>query len=99
VFSSRSRRAPRLTAKRSPLRALPWAALLQGGAAAAERWRSLSAKDRARLTEIVRNSRGRVGNLSSRERDELKKLARKLDLKGMGRELLPLVRGRRGKRR
>jgi hypothetical protein len=41
-----------------------------------------------------------VGNLSSRERNELRKLVRKLDLKGAGRELLPLVRGgKRGRKR
>ncbi len=64
-----------------------------------ERWRALSEKDRARLTRLVRESRGRLGHLSARERDELRKLVRKLDLKGMGRELLPLVRGGRGRKR
>ena len=38
----------------------------------------------------VRESRGRVGNLSAKERMELRKLVGKLDLKGMGRELLAL---------
>jgi hypothetical protein len=81
-------------------RTLPWAALLQVGVIVGKRWTALSAKERARLAQLVRESRGRVGNLSVRERLELRKLARKLDVKGMGRELLPLVRGkRRGKRR
>jgi hypothetical protein len=44
----------------------------------------------------LRESRGRLSNLSTRQRLELRRLARKLDLKGMGRELRPLVRG--GKR-
>jgi hypothetical protein len=49
----------------------------------------------------VRRSRGRTGNLSTKERKELRKLVQKLDLRGAGRELMPLVRGgkRRGKRR
>jgi hypothetical protein len=47
----------------------------------------------------VRESRGRVGNLSVKQRMELRKLARKLDLKGIGRELMPLVRRGRGRKR
>jgi hypothetical protein len=46
----------------------------------------------------VTESRGRVSNLSLKQRAELRKLARKLDLKGMGRELWPLFRGSRGSR-
>jgi hypothetical protein len=84
----------------SRLRALPWAALLQAVLAAGQRWRALSDKDRARLTRLVRDSRGRVGNLSSKDRDELRKLVRKLDLRGMGRDVLAPLRGRgRRKRR
>jgi hypothetical protein len=88
-----------LNSKRSRLKALPWAALLQAGLALGERWRALSEKDRTRLTQLVRQSRGRVGNLSARDRDELRKVVRKLDLRAMGREMLPLVRGGRRKRR
>ncbi len=80
---------------------LPWALLLQGGALASARWKSLSEKDRARLTRLLRESGGRVGRLSSKQRAELRELLGKLDLKGLGGDLLPLVRrGRgRGKRR
>jgi hypothetical protein len=80
-------------------KALPWAALLQVGMAFGKRWRSLSQRDRTRLAGLVRESGGRVGNLSEKERKELRKLAGKLDLKGLGRELLPLLRGKRRKRR
>ena len=59
----------------------------------------LSPKERARLSQLVRDSRGRLGNLSVRERDEFRKLVRKLDLKRMGRELVPIVRGRRRRKR
>jgi hypothetical protein len=80
--------------------ALPWAVLLRGGAIVGKRWTALSAKERAQLAQLMRESRGRVSNLSAKQRLELRKLGRKLDLKGMGRELLPLVRGgRRGGRR
>ncbi len=84
--------------KTARVKVLPWAALLQVGFAVARRWRALSERDRTRLTELVRESRGRLGNLSSGERRELRKLARKLDLRGMGEELRGLLRAkRRGK--
>ena len=75
------------------MRALPWAGLVQAGMVAVERWRGLSQKDRASLTRLVRQSRGRLRNLSARERDELRRLSGKLDIKGLGRQLLPLLRG------
>jgi hypothetical protein len=82
------------------VKALPWAVLLQAGTVLGKRWRSLSANDRARLAQLTRESRGRLGNLSAKERRELRKLVGKLDFKGMSRELLPLTRGgRRRKRR
>jgi hypothetical protein len=82
------------------VKALPWAVLLQVGAVLGRRWRSLSAKDRAHLARLTRQSRGQLGNLSEKERRELRKLVGKLDLKGVSRELLPLVRpGRKRKRR
>jgi hypothetical protein len=84
----------------SRLNAVPWAVLARVATVVGKRWTALSSKERARLANLVRGSRGRAGNLSSRERSELRKLVRKLDLKGAGRELLPLVRGRkRGRKR
>jgi hypothetical protein len=83
-------------------KAVPWAMLLQGTMIVGRRWAALSEKERARFTELVRSSRGRLGNLSIKERMELRKLAHKLDVKGMGRDLAPLVlrkRRRRGRRR
>ncbi len=82
-------------------KAVPWALIARAGMVVGERWTALSSKDRARLARLVRESRGRLGNLSARERSELRKLVRKLDLKGAGRELVPLLRGggRRRKRR
>jgi hypothetical protein len=76
---------------KSTVGALPWAVLLRGGAIVGKRWTALSAKERAQLAQLVRESRGRLSNLSTKQRIELRKLARKL---------LPLVRGgRRGGRR
>jgi len=99
VSRSRSKRSSSKPSKTARLKAIPWAALMQVGWAAGERWRALSPKDRARLSQLVRTSRGRIGRLSSREREELRKLVGKLDLRGMGRELVPLMRGRRRRKR
>jgi hypothetical protein len=81
--------------KADRVKELPWLVLLQASVVLGKRWSALSAKERARLASLVRQSRGRVGNLSDRERLELRKLGRKLDLRGAGGELLPLMRGRR----
>jgi hypothetical protein len=80
------------------VKALPWLMLLQVGVVVGTRWNALSQKDRARLTHLLRESRGRVGNLSSRERSELRRLSRKLDLGAAGRELLAVMRGGRQRR-
>jgi hypothetical protein len=82
-------------------RAVPWMTLAQVTVIVGRRWSALSAKERARATELMKRSGGRINNLSVRERMELRKLAHKLDLRGMGRELLALrrVRARRSRRR
>ena len=87
------------TSKVDRIKGLPWLVLLQAGVVLGKRWSALSGKDRARLARLVRQSRGRVGNLSVKERVELRRLSRKLDLKGAGRELLPLMRGGRARKR
>ena len=84
----------------SRLKAVPWAVLARVGVVVGQRWTALSAKERARLASLVAGSRGRVGTLSVKERNELRKLVGKLDLKGAGRELLPMLRGgKRGRKR
>ena len=82
-------------------RAVPWAAILQGVFVVGRRWQKLSSKERERLKELVAESGGRINNLSTKQRKELRKLAGKLDLAGMGKELMALrvVRGRRRRRR
>jgi hypothetical protein len=80
------------------LRALPWAVLLEAGVVVGRRWNALSGRERRRLGELLLASRGRVANLSVRERAELRRLANKLDLPAAGRELLPFANRLRGKR-
>ena len=81
------------------VKGLPWALLLQMGVVLGKRWRSLSAKDRARLTKLTRESQGRLGNLSEKQRKELRKLVGKLDPKRTSRELVLLTRARRWRKR
>jgi hypothetical protein len=60
-----------------------------------DRWTRLEAHERRRLAQIVRKGR----SMSERERADLKRIVRKLELLDAGRELIPLVgRSRRGKR-
>ena len=74
--------------------------MLQAVMVVGRRFTALSQKDRARLARLLRESRGRLGNLSARERSELRRLVGKLDVNRMARELLPVLRtGRRGRRR
>jgi hypothetical protein len=83
---------------KSTVGAVPWLTLTRAAMIVSRRWNALSAKERAHLAQLVTESRGRVSNLSLKQRAELRKLARKLDLKGMGRELWPLFRSSRGGR-
>jgi len=85
--------------KRQRVKALPWAALAQAAFAIRRHWQSLSEKDRARVSDLVRESGGRWGNLSSKDRAEARKLLGKLDLKGLRRELSGLRRGTSAGRR
>jgi hypothetical protein len=93
------RNAKKQKSRLDAAKALPWAALLQGTVVVGRRWQALSKAERERLTGLVRESGGRLGSLSEKERKELRKLAGKLDLRGMGDELMALRRrGRRGRR-
>jgi hypothetical protein len=83
--------------KGARLKSLSWATLLRGGFVIRRRWKALSQKERARLASLLRESRGRPGNLSAKQRKELHVLLEKLDLKRLGSELLPLLRGGRGR--
>jgi hypothetical protein len=94
-----ARTSKKSSSRTDRVRALPWAALLQGALVVGRRWKGLSAKDRERIKELLAESGGRVNRLSSKQRKELRKLAGKLDLKGMSRELMALRgRGRRRRR-
>jgi hypothetical protein len=70
--------------------------VLQAGMAAGQHWRHLDAHERTRLKHLVLLSKGRPGNLSPKERAEVKRIAAKLDLPGLARVVAPIAgRGRR----
>jgi hypothetical protein len=73
------------------LRALPWAIALEGAVVANRHWKQLDEGERSRLTRLISKSRGVPTNLSERERAEIRKLVGKLDVVGMGRDLLPFT--------
>ncbi|MEA2307337.1 MAG: hypothetical protein QOH43_4617 [Solirubrobacteraceae bacterium] len=83
---------PRLTR----VRAIPWMIVLQAGMAAGHHWRHLDAHERTRLKHLIVLSKGRPGNLSAKERAEVKQLASKLDLPGLARAATSM--GGRGRR-
>jgi hypothetical protein len=76
---------------------MPWVLLFQAVMLARERWTRLTPGERAHLASIVRKSGGRPGNLTAAERDDVRRLAAKLDVVGALRDLSPL--GRRLRRR
>jgi hypothetical protein len=78
--------------------AVPWPELAQGGIAVESRWRRLSRKERERLIGLLRESRGRLTTLTAKEREDLRKLASKLDLLGLARELDAIARSWRKRR-
>ena len=80
------------------VRAVRWSAVARSAMIVSKRWNALSGKERARFARLLRQSRGRTSNLSVKQRLELRKLAGKLDLEGMIRDLSSLWRGRRGRR-
>jgi hypothetical protein len=94
------RRAKKESKKGERKRTLSWAIVLQTLVVVGRRLGGLSSRDRTRLLELLRESRGWPGRLGDRDRAELRKLVGKLDVRGMARELVPLARSAgRGRRR
>jgi hypothetical protein len=70
-------------------RRVPWLVLLDAGKVAAEHWKKLTAAERSKLASLVKKSRGRLSNLTVRERAELRRLVSKLELPDAGKKLVP----------
>jgi hypothetical protein len=62
---------------------------------ARERWGRLAPNERRRIAEIVRKGRA----IDERDKTDLKRIVAKLELLDAGRQLLPIVGGRRRGRR
>ncbi len=78
---------------RSPaLRAVKWAVLFDALVVAREHWEKLTPGERAHLAALLRKSRARPGNLTPGERRDVRRLAAKLDLPTLGRNLAPVAR-------
>jgi hypothetical protein len=73
-------------------RAIPWLVLLELAQAAQRHWNHLTPGERAHLTALIKKSAGRPGNLTARDKDDVKRLVGKMDVPGMGRDLLPHAR-------
>jgi hypothetical protein len=83
-------------------RALPLTWLLVAGQAALATRRHLQlleADERRRLAEILRRSKGRPSNLGKRERDDLRRLVRKLELGRLGRDVAGIATDVRRRKR
>jgi len=86
----------RLPAKRL----VPWFVVFEVLRAGKEHWDQLDPKDRTRLVELMRKSKGRASNLDADERTELRMIARRLQLIRFGRNAATAAfMGRRGGRR
>jgi hypothetical protein len=79
---------PRLPARR----AVPWAVLLELMVLTRDHWQKLTPGERAHLAALLRKSRARPGKLTPGERRDVRRLAGKLDLPMLGRNLGPLAR-------
>jgi hypothetical protein len=81
------------------VRRIPLLMLVQAAMAARRHWGLLEPKERSELARLVKESKGRPGNLTKGERERLRRLVGKLDLLTLGRALAPFGGGlRRGRR-
>ena len=71
----------------------------RAGVTVRDAWMKLTPGERAHLTNLVKKSQGRPGNLSARERADVKRLVRKMEPAALGRSLAPLGRKARKLRR
>jgi hypothetical protein len=77
-------------------RTMPWLLLLETAWTVQRHLReNLDPDDRRRVADIARRTKGDPRQVTDRERADLKKIAGKVDLPGLGRSLLPYGRRRR----
>jgi hypothetical protein len=81
------------------LRALPWLLLYELATVAHAQWQDLPPADRDKLTRLAVKSRGLPTNLTARERAEVKRILRRVDLQHVARQVLPKAIARRARLR
>jgi hypothetical protein len=81
------------------LRALPWILLYELATVAHGQWQDLPAADRDKLTRLAVKSRGLPTNLTARERAEVKRILRRIDLQHVARQVVPKAIARRARLR
>ena len=85
------------------LRAIPWLLLFEVGRGVHSHiMDTLSPAERRRVTQILKKSHGNPNKVTPKEREELRRLAGKLDFKRLGRDITPKViasQRRRGRHR
>lgn len=78
------------------LRRVPWLLLFEAARATHGHLMDVtSPSDRRRVREILRRSKGMPQNLTEREREDLRRIAGKVDLKSLAGSLVPSIVGRR----
>ena len=70
---------------------LPIVLLGQAAVVLRDHWRNIPARDRARLAELLKASKGRPGNLTPQQRTELGTIVKRANISGLGRDLAPLA--------
>ena len=68
-------------------RAVPWLLVLAAIQVLYDHWQRLERDDRARVTQVLRDSRGLPHRMSAKERHELVEIARRFDHIALGRDL------------
>jgi hypothetical protein len=82
------------------LRAIPWLVVFEVARSVHSHvMDTLSPAERRRVGQILRKSKGNPANVTPREREELRRLAGKLDLKRLGQDVAPRVIAGRKRRR
>jgi hypothetical protein len=88
-------------ARLARLRAVPWLLLFEVARGLQSHiMDTLTPAERRKVAEILRRSKGNPAKVSARDREELRRLAGKLDFKRLARDLAPrVVAGQRRRRR
>lgn len=70
---------------------LTLALLGQAAAVLRDHWQQVPAADRARLSELLKASKGRPANLTPHQRQELAAILKRIDVGRLGRDLAPIA--------